>query len=717
MTDTALQAAYRRQRVVGALVGSVVGDALGAPFEFGSAGAFTARFPGPARGLATEMCGGGGFGWRPGEWTDDTQMALLLAASLLDCGGLDEADLYRRFTDWLHAGPRDVGGLTRRVLGSGLAWQQAAGFVHFEQKAPAAGNGSLMRTTPAALFYARADPAATADAARRISALTHADPAAGEGCAIYHRLLAAAVRGEDPLTQLPGALDDVPAALRPTWQRYLRPDWTPDQATERSGAVWPTLATAVWALRRFRTVETALRAVVDLGGDTDTRGAVTGGLLGAVHGIQAIPCRWASALTGDLPGHPPVAEDLGGLQALAARLDGQHGPAAEHDPLPAIEPREVLDGLWLTNLDGVAQAPRDALVISLCRTFGRVPHRHRRQVYLTDNGRNLDLDTALTDVLDTIAAVRAEGHPVVVHCRGGQSRTGLVLRAWLRRTRGLTPDQATAHARSSGRTPTPATPTSPPPSPASTPSRPTPPPGWAREHPIRPRVTKHPNAAPRRLLCVSARTPTRTVPDPTEDDVPIDVVTTRYGAPAYAALRGAVAAAKARDALAPVTVVVPDGRTGVTARRALARGLGTTGRPGVAALTLVTVRRLAEHTRRQRRGGIRAPAADQSPARRARPPGPRARPWSVRTGGAAPRHRLRTRGGAPSAASTRRPDVPAARLSWAPRRRRHPPAPAAPRPVEGPVLRRGRPAPVGRRGDPRRRRPRRQHRRLPPPRP
>ena len=83
----------------------------------------------------------------------------------------------------------------------------------------------------------------------------------------------------------------------------------------------------------------------------------------------------------------------------------------------------------------------------MCRTFGRVPHRHRRQVYLTDNGRNLDLDTALTDVLDTIAAVRAEGHPVVVHCRGGQSRTGLVLRAWLRRTRGLTPDQATAQAR------------------------------------------------------------------------------------------------------------------------------------------------------------------------------------------------------------------------------------------------------------------------------
>lgn len=70
----------RERRVAGALIGSVVGDALGAPFEFGPAGAFSKRFPAPARGVATEMCGGGP--WEPGEWTDDTQMALLVAESL-----------------------------------------------------------------------------------------------------------------------------------------------------------------------------------------------------------------------------------------------------------------------------------------------------------------------------------------------------------------------------------------------------------------------------------------------------------------------------------------------------------------------------------------------------------------------------------------------------------------------------------------------------------
>ena len=89
---------HRSHRVAGALVGSAVGDALGAPFEFGPPGRFSARFPSPARGTRTEMCGGGP--WEPGEFTDDTQMALLVASSLVDRGGLDEADLFERFRTW-----------------------------------------------------------------------------------------------------------------------------------------------------------------------------------------------------------------------------------------------------------------------------------------------------------------------------------------------------------------------------------------------------------------------------------------------------------------------------------------------------------------------------------------------------------------------------------------------------------------------------------------
>jgi ADP-ribosyl-[dinitrogen reductase] hydrolase len=438
--------ASRAQGCIGALVGSVVGDALGAPFEFGPPNQFTRRFPTPARGLHTEMCGGSG--WEPGEWTDDTQMALHTAASLLDNHGLDDADLFCRYQAWVNAGPADVGIQTRQVLTCGLPWDTAAG-THFGRTGHAAGNGSLMRATPAAIFFARRGPQATSDAARRISLLTHGDPAAGEGCVIFHRLVAAALDGDDPLTALPAALDDVNDACRPRWATVLDAAWTPDKATESNGAVWPTLGTAVWALRRFGDdFPAALRAVIDLGGDTDTVAAVTGGLIGATFGIQVIPARWASAVHGHVPGqHPALACALADLEALAVRLDGEPAsstvPAISH----GIDPVEVQPGLWLSDLGGAPRAPEDAVVISLCRTFGHITHDSRRQVYLTDDSNNLHLARVVADVIDDIDGLRADGRAVVVHCHAGESRTGLILRAWLQRTGDLSPSAATAEAQ------------------------------------------------------------------------------------------------------------------------------------------------------------------------------------------------------------------------------------------------------------------------------
>jgi ADP-ribosylglycohydrolase len=85
-----------RQRAIGAVVGSAAGDALGAPFEFRPSGEYSRRFPQPVVGGIGEMVGGGGFGWQPGEFTDDTQMAVVQVESLLACGGVDGADLFER---------------------------------------------------------------------------------------------------------------------------------------------------------------------------------------------------------------------------------------------------------------------------------------------------------------------------------------------------------------------------------------------------------------------------------------------------------------------------------------------------------------------------------------------------------------------------------------------------------------------------------------------
>jgi ADP-ribosyl-[dinitrogen reductase] hydrolase len=436
----------RSHRVAGALIGSAVGDALGAPFEFGPPGQFSARFPTDARGAATEMCGGGSLDREPGEFTDDTQMALLLGASLVDRGGLEEADVFARFSAWAAAEPPDIGNQTRAVLGSGRRWDVAAA-EHFARSGHAAGNGSLMRTTPAAIRFARDGRAATMDAARRISALTHGDPSAGEGCAVFAELVRVALDGGDPLAAVPTALGHVAPEHRERWATVLSSDWTPDQATESNGAVWPTLGQAVWALRQGGSFADVLRRVVDLGGDTDTVACVTGGLAGAVHGIAGIPMRWTSAVHGRVPGHGDRVWQLPDLHHLAAALDGSTARLYEAPETRRLEPREVADGIWAADLDGARHSSTEFAVVSLCRTGSRFRHEVQRFAYLTDDDANSELDVVLADVLDDMAALRAEGRPVLVHCFAGQSRTGLVLRAWLRRTQGLSAAEATTAVR------------------------------------------------------------------------------------------------------------------------------------------------------------------------------------------------------------------------------------------------------------------------------
>ncbi|MFF4348992.1 ADP-ribosylglycohydrolase family protein [Streptomyces sp. NPDC001530] len=303
---------------IGTILGSAVGDALGAPFEFGPEGAFTARFPAP--GYGGEMCGGGG--WDPGEATDDTQMAVLVGESLLEHGGLELPDIFRRFQQWAASEPKDMGLQTEAVLTSGDPWDLAAA-IHYQESQRAAGNGSLMRAATSAVCFAPHGRDATVAAARRIAALTHGDRAAWEGTALFHELVRVALQGGDPLTAIPEALDAVHPDHRARYTTVLAPDWHPDQATEFNGAVWPCLGSAAWALRTTDSYEDAVRAAIDLGGDTDTVAAVTGGLAGAVYGASAIPGRWTELLHVPLPGSGGRVLRTAELTDLARRLANQ----------------------------------------------------------------------------------------------------------------------------------------------------------------------------------------------------------------------------------------------------------------------------------------------------------------------------------------------------------------------------------------------------------
>lgn len=302
---------------MGAVLGAAVGDALGAPFEFGPPGAFTARFPEPGSG--GEMCGGGG--WDPGEATDDTQMAVLIGESLLERGGLDLPDVFGRFQRWARGGPKDIGLQTEDVLTNGLPWDQAAA-LHFQVNLRAAGNGCLMRASVPAVAFARRGRRATMDAGRRLAALTHGDRAAWEGTAILHELVRVAVEGGDPLDAIDSVLAEVPPPHRERYATVLAPDWHPGLVTEFNGAVWPCLGSAVWALRTTHGYEEAVRAAVDLGGDTDTVAAVTGTLAGACHGAGAVPGRWTAPLHVPLPGWPGRVLRAPELAAMAEELAG-----------------------------------------------------------------------------------------------------------------------------------------------------------------------------------------------------------------------------------------------------------------------------------------------------------------------------------------------------------------------------------------------------------
>ena len=443
-------------RATGALIGAAVGDALGAPFEFRPGGGYRARFPQPVLAGRGEMVGN--RMWEPGEFTDDTQMAVLLGQSLADQHGFDAADVFERFRAWLRSNPKDVGISTRAVLRSSDAWDRAAGAYFQANPRGAAGNGSLMRTIPAALHFAASGRDVTMRAAKAQSDLTHGDPAAAAGCAIYHELVRVALLGDDPIAALPPALDAVVelgivgTEGRARYDTMLAPGWQPTDPGPANGSVWGALAQTIWSVRRGGSYADMVTRVIDLGDDADTVGAICGGLAGAIHGMGGIPSRWTAYLHGYVLGR---RYDLDDLQVLGRRLVvAGVAPLFEAEShLPAVE---VAPGFWVGNHATAEAADPKLAVISLCRMKQRLADRPlRRTAYLVDkvNGpdaaqdHNPAIQTVLDDVLDSIDAFRDAGQPVLVHCWGGRSRTGLVLRSWLVRHEGLTAAEATVRAQ------------------------------------------------------------------------------------------------------------------------------------------------------------------------------------------------------------------------------------------------------------------------------
>ena len=274
-------------RALGSFVGLAVGDAIGTTVEFRPRGSFPP---------ITDMIGGGPFRLEPGQWTDDTSMALCLAESLLAAPTLDHHDLMQRFHRWMMLGENsstgkcfDIGKTTLRAIGefgrSGNPTPKLRG-------RNLAGNGSIMRLAPVAVRWWH-NPQMAEQVARRQSETTHNVTEAIDGCALLSRILCGAIAGDGAaaLVQDDEAWEGSIRAIGTGSWRGLE-----EASVESTGYVVNTLQAALWSFTQGDDFESVILRAVNLGGDADTIAAVAGQIAGATWGLSAIPPRWTQRI-------------------------------------------------------------------------------------------------------------------------------------------------------------------------------------------------------------------------------------------------------------------------------------------------------------------------------------------------------------------------------------------------------------------------------------
>ena len=286
-----------QDRYRGALLGLAAGDAVGTTLEFKPPGTFEPM---------TDMVGDGPFGLEPGQWTDDTSMALCLAESLIELQRFDPADQMSRYVRWWHEGHLsstgacfDIGG----TVSSALASFETSGEPFSGSTDPhSAGNGSIMRLAPVPLFYAR-DPVQAIAMSAESSRTTHGASTAVDACRYLAMLIVGALQGaaretllSDHYELLPGYWEahplcsDIDAIAAGSFKGRNPPD------IKGTGYVVQSLEAALWAFYNGNSFEEGCLLAVNLGDDADTTGAVYGQLAGAFYGVDGIPAGWRERL-------------------------------------------------------------------------------------------------------------------------------------------------------------------------------------------------------------------------------------------------------------------------------------------------------------------------------------------------------------------------------------------------------------------------------------
>ena len=279
------------------MLGLAVGDAVGTTLEFKRPGSFTP---------ITDMVGGGPFSLNAGEWTDDTSMALCLASSLVECSGFNAKDQMERYVRWWKEGYLAA---TGRCVDIGITVTVALSqFIDYgdpysgSTEPNTAGNGSLMRLAPVALFYSRNPQMAimrSADSSRT----THGAQSAVDACRYFAELLVGALHGESKDVILscrysPSAEPWAESELHNAIECIASGSFKKKQPPEirGTGYVVEALEAALWAFYATDSFRDGCLKAANLGGDADTTAAIYGQIAGAYYGANMIPAEWQERL-------------------------------------------------------------------------------------------------------------------------------------------------------------------------------------------------------------------------------------------------------------------------------------------------------------------------------------------------------------------------------------------------------------------------------------
>jgi len=277
----------------GALLGLATGDALGTHLEFKSPGSFDP---------INDMIGGGPFNLKPGQWTDDTSMALCLADSLIKRQGFDPVDQLERYLKWYQEGYMsstvtcfDIGNTTWEALSRfKQTHEQYCGPTHHRS----AGNGSLMRLTPVPLFFADR-PEEAIEMSGNSSRTTHGNIACMDACRYFGGLIAGAVTGHKKEELLSKRYSPVPGyweknPLTPEIDEIAKGSFKLHEPPhiKGTGHVTRSLEATLWAFHNSDSFRDGCLLAVNLGDDADTTGAIYGQLAGAYYGEEGIPEEW-----------------------------------------------------------------------------------------------------------------------------------------------------------------------------------------------------------------------------------------------------------------------------------------------------------------------------------------------------------------------------------------------------------------------------------------